>query len=92
MKLTFSTHALRRMLRQGIRSEEVQMVFESGERIEEYPDDEPYRSYLLLGWPGGQPLHVVAADDVEEGEIIVVTTYMPDPIRWESDFKTRRPR
>jgi hypothetical protein len=68
------------------------MVLESGERVEEYPEDEPYPSYLMLGWPAGQPLHVVAAHDAEEGETIVITTYWPDPSRWESDFKTRRPR
>ena len=36
--------------------------------------------------------HVVAADVVEEDETIVITTYWPDPSRWEVDFTTRRPR
>ena len=80
------------MLRHGIRSEQVRAALESGERIEQYPDDEPYPSYLALGWPEGRPLHVVAADDVEGDETVVITTYWPDPDRWETDFKTRRPR
>jgi len=80
------------MLRDGIRSDEVRTVLESGERIEHYTDDKPYPSYLALGWPARRSLHVVAADDAEESETIVITTYRPDPGRWESDFKTRRPR
>lgn len=92
MTLTFATHALRRMLRHGIRSQQVRAVLESGERIEKYPDDQPYPSFLALGWSEGRPLHVVAADVVESGETIVITTYWPDPVRWQADFKTRRPR
>jgi hypothetical protein len=80
------------MLRHGIHSDQVRLALASGEKIEEYPDDEPYPSYLALGWPAGRPLHVVAAVDVEAGETIVITTYWPDPDRWEGDFKTRRPR
>ena len=92
MTLVFSTHALRRMLRDGISSDEVRTVLESGERIEHYPDDRPYPSYLALGWLARRPLHVVAAADADLSETIIITTYLPDPGRWESDFKTRRPR
>lgn len=80
------------MLRHGIRSREVDEALAHGERIEEYPDDTPLPSYLVLGFAGQRPLHVVAADDVERSETIVITTYQPDPNEWETDLKTRRQR
>ena len=88
-RLVFTTHALRRMLRYGIRSEQVRAVLERGERIEEYPDDTPFPSRLMLGG-AGRVLHVVAADDPEADETIVITTYEPNLIEWEPDYKTRR--
>ena len=33
--LVFTTHALHRMLKHGVRSDQVREVFEGGERIEE---------------------------------------------------------
>ena len=90
MEIIFSTHALRRMLAHGIRSEEVGEALMKGERIEEYADDTPLPSYLMLGSARGRVLHVVAADDPEAQETIVITTYSPDPNEWEADYKTRR--
>lgn len=87
--LIFTTHALRRMLKHGIRSRQVREVLERGERIEEYPDDMPLPSYLVLG-TSGRVLHVVAADDADRDETIVITTYEPDPAEWEADYKTRK--
>jgi hypothetical protein len=77
------------MLKHGISSGEVRYVLESGERIEEYPDDTPLPSYLMLGIPS-RVLHVVAADSPVTQETIVITTYEPNAIEWELDFKTRR--
>lgn len=44
------------------------------------------------GWRAraGPLLHVVAADDQEHDETIVITAYEPDPNEWEADFKTRK--
>ena len=44
----------------------------------------------MLGTGAGRVLHVVAADDSEAYETIVITTYEPDPDEWEADFKTRK--
>ncbi len=78
------------MLEHGIRSQQVREVLERGERIEDYPDDTPLPSYLMLGTGAVRVLHVVAADDQEHDETIVITTYEPDPNEWEADFKTRK--
>jgi len=42
--LVFTTHALRRMLKHGVRSGQIREVLEKGERIESYPDDTPLPS------------------------------------------------
>jgi len=77
------------MLKHRIMSDQVREVLERGERVEEYPDDTPLPSYLMLGG-AGRNLHVVAADDPSTDETIVITTYQPDPAEWETDLKTRR--
>jgi hypothetical protein len=89
-KVIFRVHALQRMLNRGITVQEVRQVLATGEVIEDYPNDLPFPSRLMLGWCGGQPLHVVAAEDREAGETIVITVYEPDPTQWENDFRRKR--
>lgn len=89
-RLVFRVHAIARMFQRGISEQEVRETLESGETIERYPDDTPYPSRLVLGWCGGRPIHVVAADNPQENEIIVVTVYEPDPALWEPDFRRRK--
>jgi hypothetical protein len=65
-------------------------VIGSGETIEDYQDDKPYPSRLVLGWRGARPVHVVVAQNLSENELIVITVYEPDPELWEADFRRRR--
>ena len=88
--LVFRVHAVRRMFERNIGVADVRNALETGEAIESYPDDKPYPSRLVLGWAGRRPIHVVAADNAEAGEIVVVTVYEPDPAAWERDFRTRK--
>lgn len=62
-KLVFRVHAIRRMFQRRIGVEEVRHILTAGEVIENYPDDLPFPSRLVLGWSGTRPLHVVAADN-----------------------------
>lgn len=89
MKLVFPPYVLKRMIERGISVAEVRGVLEDGEMIEEYKADTPPR-YLMLGWSGQRPIHVVAEDDPAAGETTVVTAYVPDARRWKSDFRERR--
>jgi len=89
-KVTFRVHALRRMFERGISVEDVESVLDAGEVVESYPEDRPYPSRLQLGWRGGQPLHVVAAENLGDNELIVITAYEPDPAHWEPEFKRRK--
>jgi hypothetical protein len=78
------------MFQRGVNEQDVRHILEAGEVIEEYPEDQPYPSILMLGWRGTRPLHVVIAHNQDEHEIIVITVYEPDPARWEPGFRSRR--
>ncbi len=90
MKLVYRLHAVRRMLQRQIGEPAVRNVIEIGEVIATYPKDQPYPSRLLLGWPGGVPLHVLIAENSIDQETIVITVYRPDPDLWDADFRKRR--
>lgn len=86
-RLVFRVHAIQRMYQRVMSEVEVRHVIETGETVEDYPDDSPYPSRLVLGWSGSRPIHVVVADNVDDQENIVITVYEPDPTEWEPDFK-----
>jgi hypothetical protein len=88
-QLVFRVHALERMFERRVTTEDVQAVVTKGEVIQDYPEDKPYPSRLMLGWRGTRPIHVVVAEDSEDGILIVVTAYEPDPIQWDSGFKRK---
>lgn len=89
-KLIFRQHALQRMFERSVDAKDVRQVIEQGEVIKEYLDDKPYPSCLILGWKEGRPLHVVAADDDNAFETIVITVYEPDPMLWQADFRSKK--
>lgn len=74
----------------GSAGEDVRHVLATGEVIEEYPDDTPYPSRLILGWCASRPLHVVVGDNIEAGEAIVITVYEPDSHQWEAGFRRKK--
>ena len=88
--LVFRVHAIQRMFRRGISDEDVRHVLDTGETIQDYPEDQPYPSRLVLGWRGSQAIHLVVADNIDEQEIVVITVYQPDPAQWEADFRRKR--
>jgi hypothetical protein len=62
-----------------------------GEIIEEYPDDYPFPSCLILCiLLNKKPLHVVAGFNDCDNTIWLITAYYPSPEKWEADFKTRK--
>jgi hypothetical protein len=90
----FSEHARREMEAEPlgiIRVDDVSCVLRTGEIIEDYPEDKPYPSCLVLGrTAGGRPLHVVCAPAPTDRRLIIITVYQPDPTRWDPEFKRRR--
>lgn len=89
MTIIFPPYVLKRMIERNISVDEVRDVLENGEIIEEYTADEPPR-YLMLGWSGTRPIHIVGEDDPVTGETTAVTVYEPDIKLWKEDFTKRR--
>lgn len=88
-EVVFSGHAVQRMFARGLNEADILQVIRQGEVIESYPQDTPYPSNLLLGMSRGVFIHAVVARR-DDGRCFVVTAYVPDPRRWNADFKTRR--
>ncbi len=87
--IRWTDHVLKRLLQRGIRQSDVIQAIQSGEIIDDYPDDYPYPNCLLLGGDtAGGALHVRCGRGL--GEIWMITAYHPDPDEWESDLKTRK--
>ena len=71
--------------------EDIFISVQKGEIIEQYPDDKPYPSCLILGKDiKGEPIHSVWTYNVETKSSVLVTVYRPHPERWKEDWKTRR--
>ena len=68
----------------------VREIVETGEVIDDRPNDLPYPSRLLLGFANGRPLHVVVADT--PAATVVITVYEPNRTLWRPGFKRRRKR
>jgi len=84
----YRVHAIERMFQRGIEETDVESVIKFGDIIENYVDDKPYPSLLVLGFIETIALHVVYAKD-EENNCIVITVYKPTLEKWEDDFRTR---
>ncbi len=85
----FSNHALERIRQRGIKIKDIESCIMSEEIIEQYPDDFPFPSCLILGkGVDGKVIHVVASDEGAESRII--TAYFPNTEKFEKDLKTRK--
>jgi hypothetical protein len=87
--LRWTNHIFVRLLQRGISMDDVESCLESGEIIEQYPDDYPYPSCLVLGLTVNKKhLHIVCG--VGDGELWLITAYYPDLNEWSDDFKARK--
>jgi len=64
-------------------------VLTSGEIIEQYPEDTPYPSHLMLGFIDMRPVHIVAADDDKDRVTYIITVYEPSAEEWDASFRRR---
>jgi len=78
------------MAERNVSTGQVVRVLTEGKVIEDYPEDSPYPSKLLLAWIDARPFHVVAAHDTEQRRTIVITVYEPNSSEWETGFERRR--
>jgi len=88
-KIFATTHAAERFRQRKINIKDIRNAINSGEIIEQYPEDYPYPSCLVLGENlRGEKIHVVLSDEGTSSRII--TAYFPDVEKWSADFKNRR--
>lgn len=82
-------HSRKRMSERGIALRDITSAIGDGEIIEQYPDDFPFPSCLILGHSAdGRALQVVAS--INEEMAYLITAYFPDAASWEPDMKTRK--
>ena len=88
-KIEWTLHAAKRLLQRGILSNEVESAIAHGDVIEDYPEDYPYPSCLVMGnTVKDRALHIVCAIDGDK--LWIITAYEPNSIEWEDDFRTRK--
>ena len=82
-------HAAERSRQRGILSRDIRSAVENGEIIEQYPDDFPFPSCLILGTNlEGKRIHVCMSEEGSASRII--TAYYPDEEKWSEDFRIRK--
>jgi hypothetical protein len=89
-RVIFRVHAIQRMFERQVSGQNVRQVLQSGEMIEDYSDDMPFPSGLMMSKRGTRPLHVVMAENTKDDPLVVITVYEPDPSQWKANFKSRK--
>jgi len=87
--VVLTQHFMYKIERRRITLTDIDLAIISGEIIEQYPDDYPHPSALILGTnETKEPLHIVVG--VGRGTAWLITAYHPDPMKWEDDNRTRK--
>lgn len=82
-------HVQERVMEREVSKDDLFNVISTGEIIEQYPNDFPYPSCLILGYDvNGSPLHIVVG--LGKNKLWLVTVYIPYSDEWEEDLKTRK--
>jgi len=71
----------------NVSTDELIAIISLGEIIEEYPDDEPCPSVLIMGFINAVAYHTVIA--VCRDHIRVITVYIPEQDKW-IEYRRRR--
>ena len=82
-------HADEEAFNDSLTYEEIYLSVIQGNIIEDYPNDKPYPSGLIMGMNfSNEPIHSVWAYNLENQWAVLITVYRPDPERW-IDWKIR---
>jgi len=82
---------MKRLYERNITIEGIKDAIITGEIFEQYEDDKPFPSCLLLGKnENGAAIHLVVS--INDEFLYVITAYYPDDDEWENDLKTRKER
>ena len=91
--ILYLPHAVRQMSRPDrmITTSEVRQAVQSGEVIEDYPEDLRGHSCLIVGaGTEGRLIHVVCSPKPEF--LAIITAYLPNEDEWEDNFTKRKPK
>lgn len=88
--LFWKDHILQRMRQRGIIVDEVLTVLKNFQIVEEYNDDRPFPSYLIVGYVNNRPLHLVVGVNIKDVEIHLITVYIPDESIWTDNYRRRK--
>lgn len=87
-KIRWTSHILSRLVKRHIHQSDVENAILMGKIIEQYPNDYPFPSCLVLGiCCNNTKLHVVCGTDGTE--LWMITAYYPDETQWNSTFDQR---
>lgn len=87
--IKWAKHCLERMQERDISIADVKSCLQSGEIIEDYPDDFPYPSCLIFGHTEEKRiLHIVVG--LDNNSLFFITAYIPSTDKFEKDLKTRK--
>lgn len=90
-RIRVTVHAAKRLEQRQIQLADVMTCILDGEIIEQYPEDYPFPSCLVLGFSvENKHLHVVIGTD--GNFLFLITAYYPTLEQWEDGFKKRRER
>lgn len=84
-----SQHAFIRLRERGITIDDILNGIRTGEVIEDYPDDYPYPSCLVLGL-SIRDTHIHIVCGVGDNKLWIISSYYPTLDKWENDYKTRK--
>jgi hypothetical protein len=88
--IQYRIHATQRMFSRNIAEKEILHILANGLIIENYENDFPFPSLLVSGnTENNRPLHAVVAIDRRLNRLYVITTYEPNPHKWNVDFTQR---
>ena len=77
------------MFQRKIIADEIIEAILNGQIIEEYPDDYPHPSCLILGVTiQKRLLHIVVG--VTDTKLWIITVYEPNPNKWINNFTKRK--
>jgi len=89
-KIYWTYHVNMRLIGRSITREAILDSVDKYEIIETYPEDKYLPSCLIYTKHAEQIIHFLAATDMENDNIRIITTYKPTLDKWEEDLKTRR--
>jgi hypothetical protein len=88
-KIEWTSHAAKRLLQRGISSSDVATAIATGDIIENYPEDYPFPSCLIVGkTTKGKVLHIVCS--IGDEKLWIITAYEPNLIDWDLEFRVRK--